>query len=415
MRLFLCSLSLVLLLVLSGCDGGASAYIPPVAVETTAVADLPVSVDAQDDDIPTAVPDMIINSADAEHILLANIYERSAPAVVNIDVIAGGDTAGTLDLSGGSGFVYDVQGHIVTNAHVVNDAREITITFNDGYVTSAQLIGADSYSDVAVIRVDVDVERLTALTLGDSDTVRVGDRAIAIGNPFGLASSMTSGIVSALGRQLRSGELIGGAEALPGFQNPSIIQVDAQINPGNSGGPLLNSRGEVIGVNTAIRSSSGVFEGIGFAVPANTVGRVVPELIDKGVVNYPWVGISARGSEDGFGVAGVAEALNLPVTSGVLISAVTGESPADKSGLRGGTGWTTVRGMQVCVGGDIIVAIDEHYVSDIDDLLAYLIVHHTPGDTVNLRVVRGGDTFDVPLTLESRDASTGIAPSCGNG
>ncbi len=384
----------------------------PNMIPSTPVSDLPAAMRAQAP-LPTPVPDAIIAAADAEYLLMANLYERISPSVVNIEVVSRSDNSRFLDVNGGSGFVFDADGHIVTNAHVVKDAREIRVTFNDGYVKDARLVGLDSYSDLAVIRVqDVDAARILPLTLGDSERVRVGERAIAIGNPFGLASSMTAGIVSAVGRQLSSAALVGGTDTAPGFQNPSIIQVDADINPGNSGGPLLNSRGEVIGVNTAIRTESGVFEGVGFAVPANTVRRVIPELIASGRVDYAWLGISAQSNDDGYGVAGLAERLNLPVARGVLISAVTRQSPADKSGLRGGDRWVTVRGQDICAGGDIIVAINEAEVNSIDQLVAYLVMNNRPGDTITLRVVRGGDTFDVPVLLETRPAVSDT-PNCG--
>src|SRR5690606_32864072 len=318
-------------------------------------ADLPVNAAFQTR--PTAVPSEIIEAADAEYLLLTNVYERVAPSVVNIDVTVRAMSPMFEDVASGSGIVYDTQGHIITNAHVINDAREIRVTFNDGYVAEAELIGMDVYSDLAVVRVQVDSSRLSPITFSDSDAVRVGQRAIAIGNPFGLASSMTVCIVSGLGRQLPSAVLIDSA-AIGGFQNPSIIQVDADINPGNSGGPLLNSAGELIGVNTAIRTESGVFEGVGFAVPSNTVRRVVPELIENRRVDYAWIGISTVPADGGFTVAGLAEPLNLPVTAGVLVTQVTPNSPAANAGLRGGSQVVEVRGERICAGGDIIVAVN---------------------------------------------------------
>jgi 2-alkenal reductase len=255
-----------------------------------------------------------------------------------------------------------------------------------------------------VVKVNVDAERLRPLAMIDSDRVRVGQRAIAIGNPFGLNSSMSVGIISGLGRTLRSAELID-AEAIPGFQNPSIIQTDTPINPGNSGGPLLNSAGEVVAVTTAIRTESGVFQGVGFAVPANTVQRVIPELIAKGRVDYAWMGISVAPEDSGFSVAALAEPLALPVESGVLIRGVTIGSPADRAGLRGGTEIQNIRNTPVCVGGDIVVAVNGFYVQNMDELVAYLVTRTAPGDTVILRVVRDQETFEVPMTLENRPES----------
>ena len=223
---------------------------------------------------------------------------------------------------------------------------------------------------------------------------------------------MTVGIISGLGRQLPSAELV--TNIAGGFNNPSIIQVDADINPGNSGGPLLDLHGQVIGVNTAIRTELGVFEGVGFAVPAKTVQRVVPELIDKGSVTYSWLGIYTVPSENGMSVAGLAKDLNLPVTAGVLVENVSANSPAAKADLHGGNHSVSVRGRDICAGGDIIVSVNDHYVNTMDDLVAYLVANTKPGDTINLLVVRGTDTFDVPLTLEARPTDDlNLQPTCG--
>ncbi|MFO7322096.1 MAG: trypsin-like peptidase domain-containing protein [Chloroflexota bacterium] len=387
--------------------------LPPNAVASTPLANLPVNAAFRQTARATAtpVPQEIIDAADAEYLLLTNIYQRIAPSVVNIDIVISTPHPGLGDRSSGSGFIYDDSGHIVTNAHVVQDAEEVRVTFNDGYVTVAEVLGADPYSDLAVLKVDTDPSRLVPVVIGDSDAVRVGQRAIAIGNPFGLASSMTVGIVSGLGRQLPSARLLD-LTNLSQFNNPSIIQVDTNINPGNSGGPLLNSRGEVIGVNTAISTESGTFQGVGFAVPSRTLQRVVPELIETGRVNYAWIGISSLSAEDGFGVAALAEPLNLPVTAGVLIDTVSPNSPAAKAGLRGGTRQVMVRGVAVCAGGDIIVAVDGVYIQTMDELLAYLVANGRPGDTIDLLIVRGEETFEVPLVLEERP-QTSVVPECG--
>lgn len=386
---------------------------PPSAAASTPLNDL-VSFRAQGRETPTPIPQEIIDAADAEYLLLQNIYARVTPSVVNIDVTVSSSQSSIVDQSSGSGFIYDDAGHIITNAHVVNGATDILITFHDGYVASATLVGLDAYSDIAVVKLeDVDRSRLYPVVFGNSETLRVGERAIAIGNPFGLASSMTAGIVSGLGRQLPSAELLG--NSLVSFNNPSIIQVDTDINPGNSGGPLLNSRGQVIGVNTAIRTESGVFSGVGFAVPAQTVLRVVPELIERGKVDYSWLGISTVPAGNGLSVAGMATQLELPVTSGVLIEGVTPNSPAAKAGLRGGDHPVAVRGREVCAGGDIIVAVNDYYVDDMDDLVAYLVTNTRPGDTVTMLIIRGGETFDLPLKLESRpsDDNAALPPVCG--
>ncbi|MDX2162001.1 MAG: trypsin-like peptidase domain-containing protein [bacterium] len=384
------------------------------ATASTPVRALPMSVAFQAQTLPTAVPPEIISAADAEYLLLENVYARLTPSVVNIDVTIRDFNPESLqlDAASGSGFVYDAQGHIITNAHVVNDADEIFVTFNDGFVAEAQMIGFDLYSDLAVIRIDAPADRLIPVTFADSNAVRVGQRAIAIGNPFGLASSMTVGVVSALGRQLPSAEMLD--INMAGFQNPSIIQVDTDINPGNSGGPLLNSAGEVIGVNTAIRTETGTFQGVGFAVPSATVQRVIPDLIRQQRVDYAWLGISSLPVEGGFSVAGLAGDLNLPVDSGVLVDTVTPDSPASKAGLRGGNTVRSIRGRDICAGGDIIVAVNGTYINTMDELVYYLVVNTRPGDEITLLVVRGEETFDVPVMLEGRPAEGRVPLACGS-
>lgn len=400
--------ALTLILLLAACQSSGVPAMPESAVASTPLADLPVNTNFSGERLqPTAIPDSIIDEADAEYLLLTNIYDRIAPSVVNLEVLV--RLGSVLDTGNGSGFVYDIQGHIVTNAHVVNEAEEIYVTFDDGFVAEAEIVGVDVFSDLAVIRVDVSPERLRPVVVGDSELVRVGQRAIAIGNPFGLSSSMTVGIVSGLGRQLPSAELID-AGVPPGYNNPQIIQVDAQINPGNSGGPLLNSRGEVIGVNTAIRTGSGSFEGVGFSVPANTIQRVIPELISEGEVNYSWIGIS---SSSVFEVAELADPLELPVDQGVMLSNVTPGSPADEAGLRGGDRLTNVRGFDVCAGGDLIVAVDGNFVRNMDELVGYLVVNTAPGDTVTVLVVRGDETFEAEVTLRERPTNSPSPIGCG--
>ncbi|HVU10181.1 MAG TPA: trypsin-like peptidase domain-containing protein [Phototrophicaceae bacterium] len=399
----------LLLLLVAACQSEPMA-LPPSAVPSTPVNAL---ASFQAHPTPTAISENVIDAADAEYVLLENIYDRVTPSVVYIDVTINSPQAGVTDQASGSGFIYDDQGHIVTNAHVVNGATDIQVTFHDGYVTPATLVGLDAYSDMAVIKVDnVDKSRLLPVSFGDSDQLHVGERVIAIGNPFGLASSMTDGIVSGLGRQLPSAELVN--NSVGGFNNPSIIQVDAQINPGNSGGPLLNSHGEVVGVNTAIRTDTGTFQGVGFAVPSKTVERVIPELIQDGKVQYSWLGISTMPTDGGYTVAGLADQLKLPVTAGVLVTGVTANSPASVAGLRGGDHAVLIRGQSVCAGGDIIVAVNDIYINSMDDLVAYLVSNTKPGDTIKLLVVRGTDTFEVPLTLTARPTdSDAVPPDCG--
>jgi 2-alkenal reductase len=326
--------------------------------------------------------------------------------IVNIEIVSRAHIEfedvpeGIID-SSGSGFVLDLDGNIVTNSHVVRDAEEILVTFFDGYVAEAELVGMDDYSDLAVIHVDPGQATLVPVELGDSNELKVGQRIVAIGNPFGLDGSMTVGIVSAVGRSLPSAQLLDPTTYDP-YDNPSIIQIDAAVNPGNSGGPLLDSYGRVVGVNTAIRTETGTFEGIAFAVPVNTLKRVVPQLIESGQAEYSYLGITSTG---GVSMAMVASELNLPVSNGVLITDVRAGSPAERAGLQSGTQTTVVRGVEVPTDSDIIVAINGTLVRDIDDLVAYLVENTSPGDTVVLTIVRGGNTLDLDVTLDRRPAN----------
>jgi 2-alkenal reductase len=286
--------------------------------------------------------------------------------------------------------VLDTNGHIVTNNHVIEGADQILVRFADETVVEAELVGADVDSDLAVIRVDVPADLLREVRLGDSSTLRVGQRAIAVGNPFGLEQTMTTGIISALGRVVRQEG---------GFSLPFLIQTDAAINPGNSGGPLLNSRGEVIGVNTFIFSRSGSSSGVGFAVPVNTVKRVVPALIATGRYADPWLGISGVSI-----TPTVAEALALPVEQGILLQEVVPEGPADRAGLRGNDQQVEFEGALLPTGGDIVVAIDGLEVRDMDDLIIYL-ARTTVGQTVTLDIIRDGERQSLDLILGERPAN----------
>jgi len=226
---------------------------------------------------------------------LIQIFERSEEGVVQVNIQRSSEIVGVNGV--GSGFVFDKKGHVITNEHVVNDAEKVIVTFLDGRSYNAEVIGVDAATDIAVIQVDTDSSLLKPLHIGDSSNLKVGMEVAAIGNPFGLSGTMTSGIISALGRLLPQET---------GFSIPDVIQTDAAINPGNSGGPLLNSRGEVVGINTAIQSTTGEFTGVGFAIPSNTIAKIVPNLIANGVYHHPWVGISGRDIDPA-----LAKALNL--------------------------------------------------------------------------------------------------------
>jgi len=347
---------------------------------------------------PTALSEDLTTEVEREDALLINLYQRVNPAIVYIEVLI--DDNGTLKPFGhGSGFVIDNKGYIVTNAHVVEDADAIEVTFSyANLIVAAEVIGIDPYSDLAVIQVDVDANQLIPLELGDSNNLQVGQRVIAIGNPFGLAGTMTVGIISALGRTLPSQVIQEGGR----FSNPEIIQTDAAINPGNSGGPLIDIYGRVIGVNSAIRSLTGVNSGIGFAIPVNTLHRIVPHLIEEGVYHYPYLGIS---SFTRFTVAKLADPLGLPVRHGVLISEVTPGTAAAEAGLRGGDHEVEVEGVKIMAGGDIIVAIDGYEVQNYDDFIAYLVRETEAGQEITLSVARGGEIIDIPVVLGKRGSS----------
>jgi 2-alkenal reductase len=362
---------------------------------------------------PTLVPNSERATFDQEEQVLVNIYQRVNPGVVYIDVIVDA----TQDQSGGegtgSGFVFDKEGHIVTNNHVVADASTINVIFADGTSAKAKVVGKDSYSDLAVIQVNVPADKLVPVELGDSSSLQPGQKVVAIGNPYGLAGTMTTGIVSAVGRTLaetgsQSNNNDNSSSSTSGsFINPEIIQTDAAINPGNSGGPLLDSRGRVIGVNTAIRSASSSLtgqasnSGIGFAVPVNTVKRVIPQLIADGEISYPYLGITSR---DGLKLSTISDKLGVDVTDGVLVFEVVPNGPAAKAGLRGGDAQNTitVQGAPVPLGGDIITAFNGQPVKDYTDLISKLTSLSKPGDTVTLTILRDGKQQDVKLTVGSR-------------
>ncbi len=327
---------------------------------------------------------------------LRALYQQAAPGVVSIL------TYGQDGNSQGSGFVYNKEGYIVTNYHVVNGAEEIEVDFPSGDKVWADLVGTDLDSDLAVIKVDVPPEKLHPLPLGDSDEVQVGDVVVAIGNPFGLRGTMTLGIVSAKGRTLAS-ERESGSGGF--FSTGDVIQTDAPINPGNSGGPLLNLRGEVVGVNRAIRTTGvtafgePVNSGIGFAVPVNIIKKVVPVLIQGKSYDYPYIGIS---SVDPLSLKEI-ERLGLPQTTGVYIVEVVPGSPADRAGLRGATEETT-NPHEIPRGGDLIVALDGHPIRDFGDLMYYLMYNKRPGDTVVFTVWRDGREVEVKVVLGSRNS-----------
>lgn len=328
-------------------------------------------------------------SVQSRNLDLVDIFEMSESGVVRIEVDRGiGNGTGGL----GSGIVFDDMGHVVTNAHVVDNATEVVVTFIDGRAYDASIVGMDAHTDLAVVKVDADPNLLDPLPIGDSSALRVGERISAIGNPFGLSGSMTSGIVSQLDRRLPAEET--------GFSIPDVIQTDAAINPGNSGGPLLNMRGEVIGVNTAIQSRTGEFAGIGFAVPSQTLVKIVPTLIQRGEYDHPWIGVS--GTDINPRLAG---ALNLTDTRGFLVMDVVEDSPAERAGLVGSNRTVEYRGEEFRVGGDIITMVDDTEVRKISDILIHLQRVKAVGDELRMQVLRDGEYVDVVLVLDKRPDS----------
>ncbi|MCS7261314.1 MAG: trypsin-like peptidase domain-containing protein [Anaerolineae bacterium] len=349
---------------------------PPVAMATAAPTTIAPAAPSLDDDLA------LVEAADR---LVSAIYARVSPAVVHITarVITLDFFWGPLPSEGtGSGFVIDTQGHIVTNYHVIENAESIEVTLSDETKLPAQLVGVDPPNDLAVLRIALPPEKLTPVPLGDGATLRVGQRAIAIGNPFGLDRTLTVGVISALGRplQIDNNTVI-----------YNVIQTDAAINPGNSGGPLLNIRGEVIGVNTAIRQNA---EGIGFAVSVDTVRRVVPELIRYGRYAHPWLGIL------GYSITPeLAQALNLPVERGVLVARLYRNSPADIAGIRGAVRQVRVGNQRILIGGDVLVAINGVPIRDWNSLQEYLEENTRVGQTVTLSILRDGQPLELSVTL----------------
>lgn len=359
----------------SGIGAPATAPVPPPAPPTQG---------------SSSQPQEVYSSSLAEPGSLTDLYETALPGVVSIRVST--DNGGGL----GSGFVYDGQGHVVTNFHVVEGANKVEVDFSSGFKTYGTVIGTDLDSDLAVIKVDIPAEELHPIPLGDSGLLRVGQTVIAIGNPFGLSGTMTTGIVSALGRTLDS---IHDAPGGGFFTAGDIIQTDAAINPGNSGGPLFNLSGEVVGINRAIRTTNyseqgePVNSGIGFAISINIAKRVIPGLIKDGHYDYPYMGISSISE---LSLSSI-EALGLERQTGAYVTNVTPGSPAELAGVRGPTSNGSIP-----TGGDLIIGIDGIEVFQFDGLLKYLINNKSPGDTIILTVLREGQVIDLEMTLSKR-------------
>jgi S1-C subfamily serine protease len=326
--------------------------------------------------------------ASNSELTLPELFVKVEKSVVQI---TDSDETNPGDSRLGSGFVYDNNGHIITNDHVVSGGGRLDVTFLDGTVYRATLIGSDPFTDLAVLYVEeAPKEKLVPLPLADSSKMRVGEEVAAIGNPFGLSGSMTAGIISGLGRLIP-------AQEAGDFSIPDVIQTDAPINPGNSGGPLLNMRGEVIGINSAIFSTTGQFAGVGFAIPSDTMAKVVPSLITAGSFQHPWLGVAGRDM-----TPGIAEHLGLKEPRGFLVMDVVAGSPAEKAGIRGGDEDATIDGVPVKLGGDVIIGVDNKTVRKIDDILVYLQREKTVGDELQLTILRDGQQMQITAVLGAR-------------
>ena len=405
--LILGTLSL-LLFVIAACGGDATAT-PETTPQTN-----PASTSGTTTSVTERTkPEVQVFTGDAEadklvaaqETVMNRIFQKALPSVVNIQVIQeleGNDGTGQfpnipgvpddfLKRGEGSGFVWDENGRIITNQHVVDGAETVMVIFADRTQVLAKVLGGDTDSDLAVLELMEPIEGLVPIDLGDSNDVLVGQLAVAIGAPFGQSFTMTSGIVSAVGRTIRSSS--------SQFTVPEVIQTDAPINPGNSGGPLLDRLGRVVGINTQIISRSGSSAGIGLAVPINIAKKVVPALIDDGKYEYSWLGISGGpvGSD-------VAELMDLPKgTRGTLVIGVGRDSPADDGGLTGSDRTEVVNGIQYALGGDVITGINGSVIRDMTDLIVYLTNNTRPGDEVMLEVMHGdGSLEQIPVVLGTR-------------
>lgn len=394
----------------------ASGTVTPI-LSTAAVNSTPLAV------VPATGGNL--SSIQAFESIFENIYYAVSPSVVNIHVILGSGSGSSQTLpfpfgqqpnSGGgealgSGFVWDTQGHIVTNNHVIAGATSIDITFADGTNVVGKVVGTDPQSDLAVVQaVNAPANLLKPVRLGDSSKVKVGQMAIAIGNPFGLQGTMTQGIISALGRTLPVSQDTSNGQGLQGqgqsqttgtFSIPDVIQTDAPINPGNSGGVLLNDAGEVIGVTAAISSPVEANSGVGFAIPSNTVQKEVPVLIQTGSYQHPYLGISGAAL-----TPDIDQAMGLSATQrGVLIVDVVQGGPGANAGLQGSQQQANIGGQPTPIGGDVITAVNGQQVKTMEDLISYLDSSTAPGQTVTLTVLRNGRQTDVPVKLVARPTS----------
>jgi len=334
----------------------------------------------------------IVQSNPIAHMSLADLFAKSQDGVVQIIVHRSSDNSSDRVI--GSGIVYDLHGDIITNNHVVEGYQKIRVVFHEGESYSAKVMGTDKFADLAVIKVDASPQTLHPLPLGDSSKLRIGNEVIAIGSPFGLTGSMTTGIVSQLGRILNPPNI-------GSFSIPNVIQTDTAINPGNSGGPLLNDLGEVVGVNTAIQTQTGEFSGVGFAIPSNTMKRIIPSLIQTGHYKHPWLGISGISVDPD-----LADNLGLSARSGFLIENIVPGSPASEGGLHASNQNKTIDGVKYKFGGDVIIQVDNNPIKKLEDLLNYLQDNKSVGDRMVVDIIRDDKPMQVTLVLQERPSTS---------
>ncbi|MEN6408948.1 MAG: trypsin-like peptidase domain-containing protein [Anaerolineaceae bacterium] len=413
-RSILLSILIAGTMILAACSGSAQPAAQAAGAAQAATA--PAAQATETAKEQTSSPIMQSDVVGSLQGTLESIYQQVGPSVVNITVQK--TTTGVrvtpfgnipdqsqsqVEEALGSGFVWDTEGHIVTNNHVIDGADTVTVKFADGTTASAKVVAADRNSDLAVIQVDPSNLKLSPVTMGDSTQVKVGQLAIAIGNPFGLAGTQTVGFISALDRSLPVDSTNSSSQA--SYTIPDIIQTDAAINPGNSGGVLVNDQGEVIGVTSAIESTTNSHAGIGFVIPSSIVEKVVPALIKQGAYEYPWLGLSGLSL-----TPDLAKEMNLDSNQqGVLVETVTSGGPSDKAGLRGSDKQVTISGSQVAVGGDVIVSINKEPVNVFDDLVGYLLGSTKVGDKVTLGILRDGKEMQLEATLQVRPSETATA------
>ncbi len=394
--LWVSAAAVAVLLIAAACDG------PSPATETPAETPQPANAS------PTAALEAPLDAfspfaavAALEHVI-RYIYEASLPSITHIRVVQKVEAASSTSFffgapedqfqrGVGSGFIWDEEGHVVTNYHVVADADEVIVVMADGTELEARVLGFDPDSDLAVLKLNELPEEIVPLSIGDSDVVTIGQFVLAIGSPFGQEFTITSGIVSALGRTINSGN--------SAFSIPRVIQTDAAVNPGNSGGPLLDRTGRAIGINSQIATRSGSSSGIGFAIPINAAKQVIPELIEEGRFDHAWLGIAGQSVN-----AQIIDLMDLPDdTRGVIVADVAIDSPAERAGLRGSNETRTVQGLDFALGGDIISAIDGDPLDGLEDLIDHLGHSARPGDRITLEILRDGtQSLTIEVELGSR-------------